>query len=305
MQGMYLEQKDVRNEDLLRFPDSNSDAVISEIKRFWGLRKKFQESKVSHKRGLLLYGPPGSGKTCTLRIVVEDLVGNQNGIVLEWPGGGPDMLLEAYGMVRGIHPDMPIVVLMEDVDAILEGYSNSKTLNLLDGVQNIDRILFLATTNHPEKLGSRIVNRPSRFDKRFLIGMPNAEARGMFLEHKGILGDELKQWVSDTDGMSIAHLKELYVANKILGDDYGSAVATIKEMKFIPSSQFFDETKPMTERQALKYKDYGEGRVYAESKSRRGGMIVESKQQAGRSGVRPKQNNPWSVDSIAEYMTEE
>lgn len=294
--GLFLQKKAIKNEDLIKFPDSNSDMVITEINKFWELRNKFMEGKIQHKRGILLYGPPGSGKTCTLRQVVENLITKQKGVVLEWPGA--DTLLESYEVIRAIHPDMPIVVLMEDVDSILEGY-NSKALNLLDGVHEIDRILFLATTNHPEKLGSRVVNRPSRFDKRFMIGMPNAKAREMFIEGKGIKGDELKRWVEDTDGLSIAHLKELYVASKILGDPYEQAIGTIKEMKFVPSSKFFDETAPMSERQALKYNNYGDTKasVYAECKNSKGQLLCEG------SGGRRGRGLGWgSVDSIAAAM---
>ena len=277
--GIFFKKKQIKNEGLLRFPDSSSDAVINEISRFWGLRDRFVESSISHKRGILLYGPPGSGKTSTLRVVVEDLVNNHKGIVLEWCGS--ELFLSGYNIIRGIHPELPIIVMMEDVDALFEGYNGSSTLNILDGVHKIDRILFLATTNHPEKLGSRIINRPSRFDKRFLIGMPNAESRKMYLESKGIKDNELKQWVEDTDGLSIAHLKELYVANKILGDDYSQAISTIKEMRFVPSSKFFDDTVPMSERQAKKYENYGDGKTYAEARvGKRGRTIMERNQKS-------------------------
>jgi hypothetical protein len=300
MHGLYLDRKDIKNEDLLRFPDTNSDSVIAEMKKFWTLEESFAKSGIPYKRGIMLYGPPGSGKTCTLRLVVEDLIKNQSGIVIEWTR--PGTLLEGYNIIRQVHSKMPIIVLMEDVDAILSGYGESSTLNLLDGVHDINRVVFLATTNHPEQLGSRIVNRPSRFDKRFLIGMPNAEARSMFLEHKGIKGEELKRWVEDTNGLSIAHLKELYVATKILGDPYDQAIETIGEMKFVPSSKYFDDTQPASPEKVRqwsesKYSEYGTGKCYTEGKKSRGGLITE-----GRTTPRQAKTRPWSVDDIASRM---
>ncbi|MFK5088309.1 AAA family ATPase, partial [Klebsiella pneumoniae] len=72
---------------------------------------------------------------------------------------------------------------MEDIDATLEIYNESTVINLLDGVDRVDKIVFLATTNYPEKLGTRIMNRPSRFDKRFKVGYPTDNTRKIYLEH--------------------------------------------------------------------------------------------------------------------------
>jgi SpoVK/Ycf46/Vps4 family AAA+-type ATPase len=115
----------------------------------------------------------------------------------------------------------------------------------------------LATTNYPELLGSRIVNRPSRFDKRIKIGHPNAESRKIYLKHlicdhkkakeEGLttekkrneyvlnkakdLGIDLELWVKDTKEFSIAHLKELFIATVILGDNYEDAITTLRSMR--------------------------------------------------------------------------
>jgi SpoVK/Ycf46/Vps4 family AAA+-type ATPase len=110
-------------------------------------------------------------------------------------------------------------------------------LNILDGVNEVDRMIFLATTNYPERLGARIVNRPSRFDKRFRIGYPSPEARRLYLEHlfsvssPEELGIDLSRWVKETEDFTIAHLKELFVAVVILEDNYKQAIETLRSMK--------------------------------------------------------------------------
>src|SRR6056297_1686809 len=153
MQGLYLERQDIRNSDILKLPDTNSDKVVNEISKFWESKERFVEHKMPYKRGILLYGPPGSGKTCTLRTVMED-VENRGGLTLEFKH--PYMFMEGYKMIRQVHPDRPVIALMEDVDAILERCSESEFLNVLDGVQDLNNVVFVATTNYPEKLGSRI-----------------------------------------------------------------------------------------------------------------------------------------------------
>lgn len=281
MRGVYFTKKKTKTESLIRFTDANSDKIIEEIESFWNKESKFREANVPYKRGLMMYGPPGSGKTCTIRIVIENLVKEREGIVIDWPG--VSLFKEGYEVIRQIHPGIPIVCLMEDVDAIANRCNESDLLNLLDGAYNIDKVVFLASTNYPERLGSRFMNRPSRFDKKFFIGMPSQEARAQYLSTKLKDVNEVKQWAKDTDGFSIAHLKELFVASKILGDDYNGALKTLRKMKSQSGSAEFD--------------NYGTGRPYAEAKKKFGEPMSESVQAilAGKLGKRVTQLMSESV----------
>jgi len=243
MQGHFFAKKPLKTEKLLKFPDSSFDSVVNEIENFWDLEQRFDASEIPYKRGILLYGPPGSGKTCLLKIVVDNLINKRGGLVIDF--GAPWTFKEGYHILRQVEPNTPIVALMEDVDAILDRYSESDVLNILDGMGDIRRAVFLATTNYPEKLGGRIMNRPSRFDKKIYIGMPSKQARELFIRLK--LGEadeaEIQQWVEDTDGFSVAHIKELFVASKILGDPYDQALDVLRRMKITPSSELFDDYK--------------------------------------------------------------
>ena len=232
--GIYFEQIPVLTTGLLRFPETNSDKVVAEIQKFWKKEKIFRNYNLTYKRGIILWGPPGSGKSCTIQIIMRDVV-ERGGVVIKFTH--PVLFIEGIRKFREIQPDTPVVVLMEDIDSILEHFSESEVLNILDGVNQIDKVVFLATTNYPERLGARIINRPSRFDKRFKIGHPNAESRRMYLEY--IIGKEnlkslkidLDKWVADTEEMSIAHLKELFTAVVILGDEYDEAIESLSLMK--------------------------------------------------------------------------
>lgn len=239
-QGLYFGRVPLNYAGLLKFPDSTADEVIAEIEKFWDSESLFKENKLPYKRGLLLYGPPGSGKTSCIKIIMQNLL-KRDGVVIKFEH--PRLFEVGMKMLREIQPDVPVVALMEDLDAILYSCNESDVINILDGVVPMHKVVFLGTTNHPEKLGSRIMNRPSRFDKRFEIGMPSVEARRIYFKDKlgeKIGGSELAKWVEDTENMSIAHLKELIVNVKILGNPYDEAISTLKGMSTGVHSREFD-----------------------------------------------------------------
>ena len=253
--GIYFEKIPVSIDGLVRFPQANTDRVLREIQNFWERDKLFQEYNLTHKRGIFMWGPAGSGKSSCIKFVMKDVIEERGGIVIKF--GHPKLFIEGMRIFREIEPTTPAVILMEDIDAIIHNYSESEVLNILDGVDKVEKLVFLATSNYPEQLGARIVNRPSRFDKRFKIGHPNAESRLIYLKHiicdddvvkvQGLttekkrneyvtkkakdLNINLTQWVKDTKDFSIAHLKELFVAVVILGDNYEEAVNTLRSMK--------------------------------------------------------------------------
>ena len=94
----------------------------------------------------------------------------------------------------------------------------------------------MASTNYPEQLGDRIVNRPSRFDTRIKMGHPNDKSReiyfnSLFEKIKDINhGHEVDQWIEDTKGMSIAHLKGLFISVFILEYPYEEALENHRAM---------------------------------------------------------------------------
>lgn len=232
--GLFFEKIPTKTEGLVRFGDTKSDRVLKEVQTFWEREGIFRKHKLTYKRGIILYGPPGSGKSCTLQLVMEDVV-SRGGVVFRFDD--PYLFMDGMRLFRRIQPKTPVVVVIEDIDSIIENYNESDILNILDGVNQVDKTVFLATTNYPGKLGARIMNRPSRFDKRFRIGYPGSESRRVYFET--IIGKEdiekynidIDRWVRDTDEMSIAHLKELFVAVIILGDNYNQALTTLRNMK--------------------------------------------------------------------------
>jgi hypothetical protein len=230
--ALLLIQKNVLTDDLIILPDTASERVLTALQVFWDAKAKFADKGQLFKRGVMLWGPPGSGKTCTLMLLTKDIIAREGIVILP---SNPDLTTRALTEIRRIEPDRPLICVLEDIDEMVDQYGEHALLALLDGETQIDNVVFVATTNYPERLDQRLVNRPSRFDEIIKIDMPSAEARAVYFRarlNKMELSDsKLGEWVKDTNGLSIAHLKEIVVAVYCLGRDYGETLKRLKAMR--------------------------------------------------------------------------
>jgi hypothetical protein len=232
--GVAIQRMQLQTDLIIRLPDSQSNAVVDEIKKFSGLARNFKERGLLHKRGVLLWGPPGSGKTCTIQQILDLLVNQHKGIALQVEN--PEMSVQALQMIRRVEPKRQIVAIMEDIDALISRYGESQYLALLDGESQVDNIVYVATTNYPESLDKRFVDRPSRFDTIRWIGMPSEEARRAYLKakEKKWKKEELDYLVGGSHDFSIAHLRELLILTRCLGYSSEEALARLTTMKVKP-----------------------------------------------------------------------
>jgi hypothetical protein len=235
--GLYFQRKKVITDDLIQLDDSASVRVVANIRKFWASKEQYEKRGIIYKRGILLWGPAGSGKTATLMLLTRELV-EIGGIVVI--AKHPGMAISGLQQMRRIEPDRPLIVVLEDVDEIIRNYGEHDLLALLDGENQISNVVNLATTNYPEVLGARIVNRPSRFDERIFVDMPNERARLRYLQHstrgEEISPEEIGRWVDDTKDFSVAHMRELVVAVFCLGQEYQDVLDRLRKMRVQPKS---------------------------------------------------------------------
>jgi hypothetical protein len=234
--GLHIERHTLTTDRLMRLPDSTSDLVISEVERFWTLKEKFKQYGFTHKRGFLLWGPPGSGKTCTIAFVIQQMISTGGVVFL---ADHPAPLTAGMQALRHVEPNRRLLVVLEDIDTLINRHGEAEILAILDGESSIDNVMFLATTNYPERLDGRIVNRPSRFDRIVKIGTPSPEARKLYLESRGIK-DDVAKWVELTNGLSIAHIKELIVSVACFGEELAAVAARLQAMARPPKSDHRD-----------------------------------------------------------------
>jgi len=167
------------------------------------------------KRGLLLYGPPGVGKTHTVRYLVGELTDTT---IVQLSGDALQAIKQACSIARTLQPAM---IVVEDVDLIAQQRDNYgegapllfMLLNEMDGLDEDADVVFLLTTNRADLLEEALASRPGRVDEAVFIDVPDREARRRLVElyRRGLALDEsrLDQVLDRTDGVTASFLKEL------------------------------------------------------------------------------------------------
>lgn len=233
--GPFFIRTKVVTDNLIELDDAASTRVLSSLRTFWKSRQEYVKRGVLYKRGLLLWGPAGSGKTATLALLMQELL-RRDGLVFICQV--PALLSGMLAILRRIEPTRNLIVVLEDIDELVHRFGEHDLLALLDGETQIDNVVNIATTNYPERLGARIINRPSRFDERILVDMPNERAREKYLRHicktESMPDDELLDWVERTEGFSVAHLRELVVAVFCLRQPFAEVLERLSKMQYQP-----------------------------------------------------------------------
>lgn len=229
MQGIYYQRYYLNTDKLLKFKDERYEKVLKEVDDFWKKKRIYHEMGYTHKRGILLHGVPGAGKSCLLKLVMEDSVKRDN-VVFICEAEKANTLITGVRSFHEVEPERPILVILEDLDEGLR-YCEKTLLNLFDGDAQIDGVLYLATTNHLESFSPRMI-RPGRFDRRVLIGLPPEEGRFAYLTHKlGVVEDskDIRKIAGKTEGFSFADLRELVVSVYCLEGDIEEVIQRLKK----------------------------------------------------------------------------
>ena len=241
-QGYGLSKMDYKGEDFFNLPSLPHEQIVKDLQIFWDNKEKFIKYKLNPKRGIILHGDPGCGKTSLIYLLVEEIK-RRNGISVYFDM--PDNWVEIAKLIRKVEVDRPILCIIEDIDLVIEKFGEEVFLNFLDGLNSITNVVYVATTNNIEKIPDRIKDRPSRFDKKYEIKKPDDSDRELYLKTK-LLPEDLKKYninklVKDTKNFTMAHLKEAFISLYILGNDYSEVISRLKKSKITePSRIGFD-----------------------------------------------------------------
>jgi len=184
----------------------------------------FTRLNIEPHSGILLYGPPGCGKTLIAKVLASESEANFYSI------NGPEIMNKYYGETEARLRDIfkeakdnaPSVVFIDEIDAIApkreEAYGDvekrvvAQLLALMDGLTDRGNVIVLGATNRPESVDPAL-RRPGRFDREIEISVPNQDGRLEILQihTRGMpLEDvELKTLAAELHGYTGADIKSL------------------------------------------------------------------------------------------------
>lgn len=175
-----------------------------------------RNAKRKMKRGILLHGKPGTGKTLTAMYLASAM---SDRTVLLMTGNGLGLIESSCSIARWLQPSM---VVIEDVDLIAEERTNTSSsghalmfelLNQMDGLNDDCDVLFLLTTNRPEVLEPALASRPGRIDQAYEVPLPDSGCRRrlfeLYSEGMTVELEHLDTYIKRTAGASGAFISEL------------------------------------------------------------------------------------------------
>lgn len=206
---------------------SHTEMISRKINSFFSKLDIYKKYGIEvPKRGMLLYGPAGTGKTSSLKFVANSHVSDGKTAVLLWPTdkvGAHDVkeLTKSFEY-KGVEK---LILIAEDLGGVeveeVKMESRSSLLALLDNQEKTFKIptLILATTNHPEVFNGNLTNRPGRFSDKIEVGFPNASARKelfkFYLKEK--VTDELLETITQKkyEEFTPAHIQEVLLRSEL------------------------------------------------------------------------------------------
>jgi len=188
MREVYVEVPSVRWKEVGGLGEVKNELIQSVE---WPLKKPevFKRMGIKPPRGILLYGPPGCGKTLLARAVATESEANFISvkgpeIFSKWVGESEKAIREIFRKARTA---APAIIFFDELDSIIPrrgaGYSDSgatervisQLLTEMDGIESLQNVVVIAATNRPDILDPAVM-RPGRFDRLIDVPAPDSKA---------------------------------------------------------------------------------------------------------------------------------
>ena len=215
----------VSDETLVFDPDSVLNEVMEDINIFFQSKTEelYSKLEIPYKRGVILHGDPGNGKSAMIREIIR-ITPDISKIIIN--PGIANFTMVLASLFKALNGKKAIIII-EDIETVIAGANRSELLNILDGITVVSGAYLIGTTNYPENIDPAFINRSGRFDRSYKIENPSEKMRRLFFKSKKlnkilsyykVYRDDNKQdtddaiinlFVKHSEGLPMANLKEL------------------------------------------------------------------------------------------------
>lgn len=251
-QSVGLEELNLKQRRILTSYD-NSKRIMDEANNFFSQKAVYEFLEKDMKRAIMLYSPPGFGKTSAITKLSQALVEEDKGtVVMNWP----TCEIEARNVSRFLSSRSEyskectrLIFIIEDIgggeieDQGGQRGVDSALLNLLDGVDVTFPLptFIIATTNYPGNLLDALADRPGRFDEFVELDPPNEDQRVelvKFISKREELSEDEIKAIKKAKNFSLAHLAEIVERSMLKNKTYTEVVDDIINHKAKFSKNF-------------------------------------------------------------------
>jgi chaperone BCS1 len=188
--------------------------AYSDLYEFIQQREWYGKKGLAYKRGYLLWGPPGTGKTSLCKALASEF--GLDICVLNLASLTDESAVSVMSELGQIGSQRPKILLIEDIDSYVDGRTVKKKdlrfstlLNIFDGISSQDGTILIITTNHYQNLDPALI-RPGRVDLQLEVGLPESAEIKAYLEL--FYGHPIEG--VDFSGVSMSMVQETCVSNK-------------------------------------------------------------------------------------------
>lgn len=197
-------------EDLF-LPKETKNDIKNTVESFLSSKSFYIENNLPWKRGVILHGSQGCGKTSIIKTIISNY--NFKPVTIS-ANGDINSIRNAFAYAEEHGPSL---LYFEDLDYLLQRVDVSDFLNCIDGISSKNGLFVIATTNDLSKLKPNIIDRPSRFDMKIHVPLPNKSMCLSFL--KKMFGNSIKierlnylTTFAINNKFSYAYIKEIYIS---------------------------------------------------------------------------------------------
>jgi hypothetical protein len=213
--------------------DANTRRMVrSDFELFFERESWFRQHNLPYRRGYLFWGPPGNGKTATLRVMAAHPFIQPYTLDLS---DSEEKSADVLRLFEKAAENTPALIILEDLDRAFptEGkrtqertVSFQTLLNCLDGVGSQDGVIVVATANDPTCLDAAILKRPGRFDRVVQYRNPDAELRRQYYLRlsPALTGEQFEIAIEQTEGFSFAQLRETFILGAQSSFEHGREI---------------------------------------------------------------------------------